>query len=121
MLTRMHSWSMYVMAVGVVLCGVVNRIFALIIHYAVARSGPLADVERAKGGKPVSPNRGLFTKIHNLWTKYITLPATFGYRHSQPWFFCTIPTRLQSILLFVYIALNFIFCAVGYIIFPGNT
>ncbi|KZT69849.1 hypothetical protein DAEQUDRAFT_756755 [Daedalea quercina L-15889] len=120
----LHSsfgWSMYVMAVGVVLCGVINRIFALIVHYAVARSGPLVDVERAKGGKPVPPNRGFFTKIHNLWTKHITLPAMFGYRHSQPWAFCTIPTRLQSILLFVYVALNFIFCAVGYHTFEGNT
>ena len=113
---------MYVLAVGVVLVGVANRLFAFIVHATIKRSGPLLDVERAKGGKPAVPNRGIFTKIHNLWAKYITLPATFGYRHIQPWAaFCTIPTRLQSILLFVYVALNFIFCCIDYHTFEGNT
>lgn len=114
-------WSMYVLAVGVILIGVANRVFAFIIHAAIKRSGLLLDVERTKGGKPVVPNRGIFNKINNLWTKHITLPATFGYRHIQPWAFCTIPTRLQSILLFVYVALNFIFCCVDYHTFEGNT
>ncbi|KAI0077231.1 hypothetical protein K474DRAFT_1707531 [Panus rudis PR-1116 ss-1] len=116
------GWSMYVLAGGIVFFGVVNRLMAFLVHRLLS-NGPLpVDAEHSAAivGKGTSPNTGLFNKVHNLCAKYILLPATFGYRHIQPWGWCTIPTRLQSILIFIYFALNFIFCAIDWRLFPGN-
>lgn len=114
---------MYVMAAGVVFFGVVNRIMAYVVHRLLARRPLPRDAERSAAivGKGAAPDTGLFNKVHNLWAKHIVLPATFGYRHIQPWGWCTIPTRMQSILVFAYFALNFIFCAIDWREFPGNT
>lgn len=118
-----YGWSMYVLAAGFVFFGVVNRLTALVVHRYLAKRPLPNDAEHSAAlvGKGVAPNTGLFNKAHNLWAKHVTLPATFGYRHIQPWGWCTIPTRLQSILVFVYFALNFVFCAIDWHIFPGNT
>ena len=114
---------MYVLAAGVIFFGVFNRLLAFVVHRLLAR-GPLPlDAERsaALAGKGTAPNSGLITKLHNLFAKHVLLPATFGYRHIQPWGWCTIPTRLQSILVFVYFALNVVFCGIDWRVFPGNT
>ena len=111
------------MAAGIVFLGAVNRLVAFVVHrYFTGRTLPV-DAERFSvgAGKRISPNAGLVNKIHNLLAKHILLPATFGYRHIQPWGWCTIPTRLQSILVFIFFALNFIFCATDWHLFPGNT
>lgn len=56
-----------------------------------------------------------------FWLKrYITIPATFGYRCSQNLGWCTIPPRIQSLTIFAFIATNAFFCIHGYIIFPGH-
>lgn len=114
---------MYILAAGVVFFGAFNRLMAFAVRRLLAK-GPLPlDAERSAAlvGKGAAPNTGLFSKMHNLWAKHVILPATFGYRHIQPLGWCTIPTRLQSILVFVYFALNFIFCAIDWRLFPGNT
>lgn len=118
-----YGWSMYVMAGGVVFIGVVNRLMAFLVHRLLARNPLPADAERSAAifGKGAAPNTGILTKVHNLLAKHVMLPATFGYRHIQPLGWCTIPTRLQSILVFLFFALNFIFCAVDWHLFPGNT
>ena len=111
------------MAAGIVFLGTVNRLVAFIVHrFFVSRPLPI-DAERFSGvtGKGATPGVGFINKVHNFLSKHILLPATFGYRHIQPWGWCTIPTRIQSILVFVFFALNFIFCAVDWHEFPGNT
>ncbi|OHW96890.1 ferric reductase like transmembrane component [Colletotrichum incanum] len=56
-----------------------------------------------------------------LWLKrYITVPATFGYRCSQNLGWCTIPPRIQSLTIFAFIVVNTFFCIHGYIVFPGH-
>ncbi|KAF9876870.1 ferric reductase like transmembrane component [Colletotrichum karsti] len=57
----------------------------------------------------------------SLWLKrYITVPATFGYRCSQNLGWCTIPPRIQSLTIFAFIALNTWYCCYGYYILPGH-
>ncbi|OHE99961.1 ferric reductase like transmembrane component [Colletotrichum orchidophilum] len=56
-----------------------------------------------------------------LWLKrYITVPATFGYRCSQNLGWCTIPPRIQSLTIVAFVAVNVFFCVHGYWIFPGH-
>lgn len=52
--------------------------------------------------------------------KHLVLPATFGKSCQAPVGWCTIPTRLESILLVLYFVMNFIFLFVGYDVFSGN-
>ena len=113
---------MWVTAGGVVFLGVANRVVAFLIHRFMAQRPLPIDAERSAAvfGKGPAPNTGLFNRIHNLVVKHITLPAVFGYRHIQPLGWCTLPTRLQSILVFLYVALNFIFCAQDWHLFTGN-
>ncbi|KAK2042671.1 ferric reductase like transmembrane component [Colletotrichum somersetense] len=56
-----------------------------------------------------------------LWLKrYITVPATFGYRCSQNLGWCTIPPRIQSLTILAFIVLNVFYCIHGYKIFRGH-
>ncbi|KAJ0159241.1 hypothetical protein CTA2_10070 [Colletotrichum tanaceti] len=64
--------------------------------------------------------RGIY-RSSAVWLKrYITVPATFGYRCSQNLGWCTIPPRIQSLTIFAFIAVNTFFCIHGYIVFPGH-
>ena len=98
----------------VLLIGIVNRIVALVASRTLSRGSadPEAPCPTSKHGA-VGPVR--------TWIKrHIILPVTFGYTHQRPLGWCTIPTRLQTALVFLFIAINVIFCAVAYIAFPGN-
>lgn len=56
-----------------------------------------------------------------LWIrKRLLLPATFGKHCQDPIGWCTIPPRLESILLTLYLVINFIFMFPGYDLFEGN-
>ncbi|OAA66568.1 plasma membrane ferric-chelate reductase [Niveomyces insectorum RCEF 264] len=57
-----------------------------------------------------------------VWLRrYVTLPATFGYRCAQAFFgWYTVPPRIQSLTIVAFVALNVATCVVGYKTFPGN-
>lgn len=52
--------------------------------------------------------------------RYITIPATFGYRCSQSIGWCTLPPRIQSLTVLAFVIINFVLCSVNYFAFPGN-
>ncbi|KAF1968416.1 ferric-chelate reductase-like protein [Bimuria novae-zelandiae CBS 107.79] len=52
--------------------------------------------------------------------RFITVPATFNNRCSQPIGWCTIPTRVQSLTIFAFVALNVILCSISYRLTDGN-
>lgn len=57
----------------------------------------------------------------STWLKrYVTLPATFGYRSSQPFGWYTVPPRIQSLTILAFVVMNIVFCTQGYRVFPGN-
>ncbi|OBR10496.1 Ferric reductase like transmembrane component [Colletotrichum higginsianum IMI 349063] len=64
--------------------------------------------------------RGIYRSCAVWLKRYITVPATFGYRCSQNLGWCTIPPRIQSLTIFAFIAVNAFFCIHGYIVFPGH-
>ncbi|KAK4503042.1 hypothetical protein PRZ48_006469 [Zasmidium cellare] len=57
-----------------------------------------------------------------LWTrKNLILPATFGKHQAEAvaWTY-TVPPRLESIILFAYVIMNFVMCFPAYNLFVGN-
>ncbi|EFX05475.1 plasma membrane ferric-chelate reductase [Grosmannia clavigera kw1407] len=71
---------------------------------ALAKSSPLA-----VAGRP------------GIWLRrYVTLPAAFGYRCAQDFGWYTVPPRVQSLTIAVFVAINVLSCVQGYQTFSGN-
>jgi predicted ferric reductase len=68
---------------------------------------------------------GLTQRPVKTFRQWFSLPATFGHKHSSPMDFKFIqmatPTRVQSFVVFVYIALNIIFMCICYDLFTPNS
>ncbi|RMZ67861.1 ferric reductase like transmembrane component [Pyrenophora seminiperda CCB06] len=55
------------------------------------------------------------------WSKrYLTIPATFGSRCSQPYAACTVPPRIQSLTIALFVILNVVLCSCSYRLTEGN-
>lgn len=52
--------------------------------------------------------------------RYLTTPATFGQRCSQDFGWYTVPPRVQTVTLFIFVVMNIVACVHGYRIFTGN-
>lgn len=56
-----------------------------------------------------------------VWLKrFVTVPATFGYRTAQPFGWYTVPPRVQTLTIAVFIVMNVVFCVHGYRVFQDN-
>jgi hypothetical protein len=60
------------------------------------------------------------SKLTTFFKKHFLLPATFNASHVHRPFYLSIPLRSQSILIFLYLLLNFIFMCVDYHLFSAN-
>lgn len=99
---------MYVLFGLAITAGIFNRVFAFMARKTFI---PLDH----------SQSPGFVSRFHTLWRKHIETPAFYGYKHSQTsWGFIQIPTRLQGLLVFLYVGINIIFTFVGYEIFYDN-
>lgn len=97
---------MYALAAAMTLIGFGNRLLAL-----AARRGMVTWT-----GSVLEP----WPRVYAWYRRYIGTPAMFGYRNAQPWGMLTIPTRLQALLIFVYVALNVFLGCYGYNTFDDN-
>ncbi|KAF4819974.1 Ferric/cupric reductase transmembrane component B [Colletotrichum siamense] len=107
--SRHYRYGFYVIVFWVIVCA-----FGL----ATRLVGAIASLQRQEWDSEKKPNA-----LHwaALWLKrYITIPATFGYRCSQNLGWCTIPPRIQSITIFAFIAVNTWYCCYGYSLLPGH-
>jgi hypothetical protein len=98
----------------VVFAGIINRLFAAAVQHNTR--GIYQDPE-ASSNQRIKPRFGATQR----WIRrHIVLPAVFGYRHQQPLGWCTIPTRIQSLMLLSFIAVNVILSSVNYRAFENN-
>lgn len=102
----------------VLLVGIVNRLFAAAVHWRL--HDIYQDPEASHDNRHVIPKKARFGRIRRWIQRFIILPAAFGYRHQQPFGWCTIPTRIQTLFVFFYIVVNFVLCAVNYRAFDNN-
>lgn len=110
------SWAMYGFWAIVLAVGMVNRLFAALVQWRMRRThhDSEASIDRHQLSKP------RFSGIRRLIQTHITLPALFGYRHQEPFGWCTVPTRIQTFLVFAFVAINLVLCSVTYRAFDHN-
>lgn len=60
------------------------------------------------------------SKIEVLFKRHISIPATFNNRCSEPLGWCTIPSRIQSLTIFIFVLFNIILCSIDYRTTEGN-
>lgn len=78
----------------------------------------------AEGGSPTKSPGTISASCSAIlfWLrKHLIIPATIGDYHNQPFYWCTIPKRLELLVLFGFWALTMILSFVKYdIVFEGN-
>lgn len=107
---------------GLLLIGMINR---LVTHFSVARRMKNAtDVEVGNASTNSKGNRtgpiALFKSIHYWLRAHVIIPAAFGTHHNRPFYWNTIPTRMETIIVVAFWVMTFILCCVTYHIFSPN-
>ncbi|KAK7223108.1 hypothetical protein V2G26_011111 [Clonostachys chloroleuca] len=97
-----YGWAMGFFWAGVVAVGMINKAIGLCMksdRFSMpAESAPWRLVKRTIG-----------------------LPATFGVRHAQSYgIWATVPPRIESITIALFVLLNIVLSVIGYTFFPGN-
>ncbi|EJT45042.1 ferric-chelate reductase [Trichosporon asahii var. asahii CBS 2479] len=105
-LHNLFGWCMYALLAVMTAIGLGNRLLA----YA-ARRGTVTWT-----GNLLEP----WPRLYAWYRRYIGTPAMMGYRNAQPWGILTIPTRLQAILVAIYVTLNVVMGCYGYDTFENN-
>ncbi|KAL7809447.1 ferric reductase like transmembrane component domain-containing protein [Trichoderma gracile] len=63
---------------------------------------------------------GLWTETRSWFKRNVAIPATFGYRCAQNVWWATIPSRMQTLTITVFLLMNVVFCVHGYRIIDDN-
>ncbi|KAL2066622.1 hypothetical protein VTL71DRAFT_2693 [Oculimacula yallundae] len=112
-----YGWGVYGFWGGVLLIGIVIRIFKFLIH----KPQPDRPLDAAALESRSSPTS--YTTAQRIWgwaqAKFI-LPPLIGTYHRRLLGTFTIPTRTQSFVVLAYWAWSIIICAVSYDIFSPN-
>lgn len=59
-------------------------------------------------------------KISRLGRQHLTVPALTGKRTSERVGWCTVPPRLESLIILAFVAANITLSVASYDVFPGN-
>ncbi|KZM23559.1 oxidoreductase [Ascochyta rabiei] len=111
-----YGWYMYYFWIVVVSFGVCFRLLALLTKTKSREWSAALNDENI-----VPKNQRGVLSLPNTWLKrYITVPAAFGERCSQPVGWCTIPPRAQSLTIAAFIILNIVLCCASYRLTDGN-
>ncbi|WVR03813.1 hypothetical protein IAU60_000809 [Kwoniella sp. DSM 27419] len=107
------GWAIYILLGCAVLVGGLNRLFAFYVQRHAHYSSEAASIPAPRGTR---------SKWYTMYRKHVEVPAMFGYKHSQAsaWGWLSVPTRVQGIFIFLYVALNVVFTCVGYDVFDLN-
>lgn len=103
---------------GVLLLGITANLFSTLSASLASAKG-----KQSINGKPRS-NRLSFNPIATLshWSRlYVIVPAAFGRHHQRRLMWCTIPKRLDLLIVIGFWALIIILNCVSYGAFHGNT
>ncbi|KAL2755734.1 hypothetical protein ACRALDRAFT_2027424 [Sodiomyces alcalophilus JCM 7366] len=103
-----YGWAMAIFWIVVVLAGTSTRLISAI------------RLDRLSSKKSQSRTTAVVDRVHTWLCRYITVPATFGYRCAQNLGWCTIPPRGQSLTILAFLILNILVSIHGYIVMPVN-
>lgn len=65
-----------------------------------------------------SPKRGPMHRTCNWWCAHVAVPGILPRRHKQLVWGCTVPTRLEGLVVAAFWILSIVLCAVNYGPFP---
>lgn len=116
----MSIFWILVIAVGLFYRGMAALEYALSASRGSRQWIPLGDSEEDEESGAPAKSYSHSTLPHVWLKRYVTVPATFGYKSSQDFGWYTVPPRVQSLTLFAFVIMNIVFCLHGYWIFPDN-
>ncbi|KAI0004351.1 ferric reductase like transmembrane component [Xylariaceae sp. FL0662B] len=119
----LYGYAMALFWGVVVAIGLLNRAFITLSHVITnkRRDWRLIPLSDPREDSPLDDNGSHVLSYPPVWLKrYLTVPATFGYRTAQPFGWYTVPPRIQSATILAFVVMNIVFCAHGYHVFPGN-
>ncbi|KAJ4862477.1 ferric reductase like transmembrane component domain-containing protein [Trichoderma breve] len=116
-----YGWAMYGFWGGILLIGMLRRLITYIVE---SRLSPLSTDPEDLGAadsreKPTAGTKSL-AYMYSRIRKHLTIPSGLPPYHSQLLFGCTIPTRIESLVIISCWILNFVLCCVNYRGFEGN-
>ncbi|PVI05011.1 ferric-chelate reductase-like protein [Periconia macrospinosa] len=115
-----YGWAMFYFWAAVLAIGMTNRLAISVLNLRKqGRQSTFQDTPEA-GAPNIERKQGLFIKFEVFFRRYISIPATFNKRCSEPIGWCTIPSRIQSLAIFLFVLLNIILCTVDYRTTEGN-
>lgn len=109
---------MYYFWLIVVSVGISRHLLALINNIRQQERYSLLDSEPLEL-TPTKPH-GFLKSLKSWLKRFITIPATFSNRCSQPYGWCTIPPRIQSLTIAAFVILNITLCCCNYRLTSGN-
>ena len=74
----------------------------------------------AKSSKPRSPQYLLIRNMHAWLQKKFIVPTAIGTHHREPLLFCTIPTRMETVVIAAFWIINIAICSATYELFFPN-
>lgn len=93
---------------------------AVVVTGTSTRLVSFVELDRMSSRKPQSRAAVVIDRVNTWLRRYITIPATFGYRRAQNLGWCTIPPRNQSLTILAFTMLNIVVSIHGYIVMPVN-
>jgi len=116
--TRLAVFAFWI---GAIIIGILFRLIP-IIRDSEPKPRPIPINEQEEAFAPLTSQvKPRPLDYPSLYLKrFVTVPATFGYKCLQNVGWCTIPPRVESLIILVFIAVNTLLCVTGYPIFVGN-
>ncbi|OJD11947.1 hypothetical protein AJ78_07380, partial [Emergomyces pasteurianus Ep9510] len=104
----------------VLLSGILNRLFT---HFTGARQRSTrydseGHTSHINSGAPLLLQP--FRWLHHWIRAYFIIPAAFGTHHQRLFYWCSIPTRVETIVIVIFYVLSLALTCVGHDIFKGN-
>ncbi|KAF1961944.1 ferric-chelate reductase-like protein [Byssothecium circinans] len=115
-----YGWCMIYFWATVIAIGISMRLLSLIPNIRKREWQSISTNPDSPSSPSFPKNRSTTSSAHAPLKRYITIPATFNGRCSQPLGWCTIPSRVQSLTIFSFVLLNVILCSVDYRVTHGN-
>ncbi|KFY04042.1 hypothetical protein V490_00012 [Pseudogymnoascus sp. VKM F-3557] len=117
-----YGWSAYGFWGGLLLLGMTSRLISFIVE---SRAGPKTrDIENTtlhhSSVAPRSKLASFLAEKYHWFRANLIIPAAFNSYHQRLFWQCTIPTRIEFVIVLVYYVVSFILCAVSYEVFSPN-
>lgn len=106
----------------VVAGGLCNRAFSVLTSKAYLQtefSEPIA-LNVPEDDDPLARKASRLGCLTSWLKAYLIIPAAFGYKKAQPFDWYTVPPRIETLTILLFVIMNIVFTVYGYYVFPEN-